>query len=198
MMSEDETNRDIYFRAETGQISDLEKQSVYEKVFSNPRSLSYYTILSFGLLFRCSPINLKRLKKLFQIFIETDQKNLVVEDRLKAIITSVCNYWGEAALFEDELKAVLDHWDFDCFPDACITATSSFALLTFSTRSLSRLKYLKEHTLKRMDEAGEIERRILIGGCITASTGELLERNDLIEKYMKKANLRDLAFEIVG
>lgn len=198
MMDEDETNIDIYLRAKSGQISDAEKCSIFEKVFSNPRLLSYYTILAFGLLYPCSPKNLKRLKELFHIFIKTDQINLVVEDRLKAILTSGCIYWGENALFEEELKAVLEQWDFNYFPDACITATSSFALLTFSSKSLPRLQYLKEHALKRVDKAEEFERRILIRGCITAATGEILERRELTKKYMNKTTLQDLSFETTG
>lgn len=205
MMDENETSIDIYsrakkdfFRPAAGRVNEAEILSVYEKVFSNPRFLSYYSILSFGLLFPCSPENLKRLKELFQIFIETDKINLVIEDRLKAILTAGCIYWAEPALFEDKLKAVLEQWDYDYFPDACITATSSFARLTFSSKSLTRLQYLKEHTLKRMDKAEELELEQLIGGCITAATGERMVRREMTKKYMNKTALQNLSFETTG
>ncbi|SHM03911.1 hypothetical protein SAMN05444272_1624 [Roseibium suaedae] len=129
-------HRDIYIKLKDEKLPSKNDINEIDRFFFGPHEeISYYTILSYGLLNRANEKNIKRVKDLISIFIENEE-----DDLLRAVIMTTYIYWNSGDSISNELIYFLKNCCMETFSEASLSAASSLADSAFQNKNEEILK----------------------------------------------------------
>ena len=188
-----------YSKLKSGAVISTHDKDQIERTFWGPlEKQSYYSLLSYALLFPCDLAGLKRYQENFKKLYDTGIDLEKFDDDVSAIILAFCNYWDSTYFLENELKQALEDWAWDERADTCIRAAGYFSHWTNTTQSKERLAYLKDTVLHRYDEADEVEKSVIADSIISAIFGARFLSRSVRETYREKESLANLSFEDIA